>query len=402
MTISLDYHATTPAAPEVIEAMAPYWREAPWNAHSPHAGGALAEAAVASARASVADLVGANPSEIIFTSGATEANNIAILGLAIAACSKAPTRRRILTSAIEHKCILEAARHLSNTGFEHELIPVLPSGLVDLDALDRLLADDVLLVAVMAANNEVGSIQPLSEVARRCAEHGALLHVDAAQAVGRIPFDVVELGCDTASLSAHKMYGPKGIGGLFVSATTPLRPEPVMFGGGQEQGLRPGTLPVPLIVGFGKAAALAAEHLSHSDHLERLAASFLAALEEEGLTPQLNGSREQRLPGSLNLRFVGIDAEDVVQRLGRRLHLSTGSACQSGQLQGSYVLRAMGLSSVDVSSSFRICFGRDHRDLDARQAAKLLAGTIHSCQNGAGQDVQQRETGGGPIRIGRF
>lgn len=384
MTISLDYHATTPTAPEVIEEMAPYWRELPWNAHSPHAGGAIAEAAVARARASVANLVGAISSEIIFTSGATEANNIAILGLAVAARSRAPQRRRILTSAIEHKCILEAARHLGSAGFVHELIPVLPSGLIDLDALDRLLADDVLVVAVMAANNEVGSIQPLKEVARRCAHYGAMLHVDAAQAVGRIPFDAIELGCDTASLSAHKMYGPMGIGGLFISAAAPLQPEPVIFGGGQEQGLRPGTLPVPLIVGFGRAAELAGERLGWNEHLEKLAASFLTELEREGLTPELNGSRDNRLPGSLNLRFPGVDAEDVVQRLGHRLHLSTGSACQAGELQGSYVLRAMGLSSVDVSSSFRICFGLDHGDLDVRDAAKILAATIHSCQYGAG------------------
>jgi len=382
--ISLDYHATTPTAPEVIEAMAPYWREAPWNAHSPHAGGAVAEAAVASARLSVANLIDADPAEVIFTSGATEANNIAILGLAIAAQRKALSRTRILTSAIEHKCILEAARHLENSGFKHEIIPVLPSGQVDLAALDRLLSDDVLVVAIMAANNEVGSIQPLKEVARRCADHGALLHVDAAQAVGRIPFNATEVGCDTVSISAHKMYGPKGIGGLFVSATASLQPEPVMFGGGQERGLRPGTLAVPLIVGFGRAATLAADRLNDTSDLDRLAAAFLAGLEEEGLTPKLNGSRDHRLPGSLNLRFANINADDVVQRLGHRLHLSTGSACQSGELQGSYVLRAMGLSSVDVSCSFRICFGHDHSELDARQAAKLLAGTIHSCQNSAG------------------
>lgn len=400
MTISLDHHATTPTAQEVIDAMAPYWRDLSWNAHSAHAGGGAAEFAVGEARVAVADLIGADPAEIIFTSGATEANNIAVLGLAEAARSRAPQRRKILTSAIEHKCILEAARHLANSGFEHEVISVDHSGRVDPDRLDRQLDEEVLLVAVMAANNEVGTIQPLEAIARRCADVGALFHVDAAQAAGRIPFNVGTLGCDTASISAHKMYGPKGIGALYVSGASSLHPKPIMFGGGQERGLRPGTLPVPLIVGFGRAATLVAGRLDRAHELDRLANLFVAELEQAGLTPELNGSRDQRLPGSLNLRFLGVDAEDVIQRLGNRLHLSTGSACQSGELQGSYVLRAMGVSPVDVSSSFRICFGYDHDESDARQAANLLAATIQSCQNCTGRRVQQQEVGGGAVRIG--
>lgn len=400
MTISLDHHATTPTAQEVIEAMAPYWRDLSWNAHSAHAGGGAAECAVGEARVAVADLIGADPAEIIFTSGATEANNIAVLGLAEAARSRAPQRRKILTSAIEHKCILEAARHLASSGFEHEVISVDHSGRVDPDLLGHQLDEEVLLVAVMAANNEVGTIQPLEAIARRCADVGALFHVDAAQAAGRIPFDVGTLGCDTASISAHKMYGPKGIGALYVSGAASLHPKPIMFGGGQERGLRPGTLPVPLIVGFGRAATLVAGRVDRAYELDRLANLFVAELKQAGLTPELNGSRDQRLPGSLNLRFLGVDAEDVIQRLGNRLHLSTGSACQSGELQGSYVLRAMGVSPVDVSSSFRICFGYDHDESDARQAANLLAATIQSCQNGTGRRVQQQEVGGGAVRIG--
>lgn len=400
MTISLDHHATTPTAQEVIDAMAPYWRDLSWNAHSAHAGGSAAEFAVGEARVTVADLIGADPAEIIFTSGATEANNIAVLGLAEAARSRAPQRRKILTSAIEHKCILEAARHLAGLGFEHEVISVDHSGRVDLDLLDRQLDEEVLLVAVMAANNEVGTIQPLEAIAGRCADVGALLHVDAAQAAGRIPFDVGALGCDTASISAHKMYGPKGIGALYVNGASSLHPKPIMFGGGQERGLRPGTLAVPLIVGFGRAATLAAGRLDRAHELDRLANLFVAELEQAGLKPELNGSRDRRLPGSLNLRFRGVDAEDVIQRLGSRLHLSTGSACQSGELQGSYVLRAMGISSVDVSSSFRICFGYEHDESDARKAANLLAATIQSCQNATGRRVQQQEVGGGAVRIG--
>lgn len=401
MTISLDHHATTPTAQEVINAMAPFWRDLSWNAHSAHAGGGVAEAAVSEARTAVAELIGADAAEVIFTSGASEANNIALLGLAKAARSRAPRRRKILTSAIEHKCVLEAARHLTGSGFKHDVIPVDHWGRVDLDALARQLDDETLLVAVMAANNEVGTIQPLEEIAQRCADAGALLHVDAAQAAGRIPFDVGAIGCDTASISAHKLYGPKGIGALFMSGASPFHPEPIMFGGGQERGLRPGTLAVPLIVGFGRAATLASARLDQAHELNRLANLFVAELQLAGLTPELNGSPDNRLPGSLNLRFSGVDAEDVIQRLGSRLHLSTGSACQAGELQGSYVLRAMGISPTDVSASFRICFGYDHDESDARQAANLLATTIQSCQNGAGRRVQQQEVGGGAVRIGR-
>jgi cysteine desulfurase len=388
MTISLDLHATTPTAPQVIAAMAPYWDEQAWNAHSAHAGGAVAAQAVAMARAQVAGLIGAMPGEVYFTAGATEANNIALLGLSSAARSNAPTRRRILTSAIEHKCVLECAKHLSVNGFGHELIPVGNNGIVDLTALEAMLDEQVLLVAVMAANNEVGTCQPLAAVAELCARHGALFHVDAAQAVGRVPFDVMTAGCDTASLSGHKFYGPKGIGALYVSAAAAMRPEPIMFGGGQESALRPGTLPVPLIVGMGAAAALAGERMGQGPRLTQLAALFHAELGRLGVKAVINSADAPRLPGSLNFRIAGVDAEHIVQRLAADLHLSTGSACQSGQLMGSYVLAAMGCSPEEIASSFRVCFGHDHREDDARVAASLLAETVKACQNRTGQDVQ--------------
>lgn len=400
MTISLDHHSTTPTAPEVIAAMEPYWREIPWNAHSPHAGGARAEAAVCRARAAVAALVGAEPAEIVFTSGATEANNLALLGLGAAARRELPGRVRILTSAIEHKCVLEAARHLARQGFMHELIPVTAGGVVDLDRLEAMLGPDVLLVAVMAASNELGTIQPLEEVAALAHAAGALCHVDAAQAAGRVPLDLVEAECDTASLSAHKMYGPMGVGALYVSAASPLRPAPLFFGGGQEQGLRPGTLPVPLLVGFGRAAELAMRERRRGDALRELASLFLAELRRRGVAAVVNGDSARRLPGSLNFLVPGVDAEAVVARLGDRLHLSTGSACQSGELQGSHVLRALGLTPTQVSASFRLCFGREHGEEHAREAAKLLAEEVSPCDSAAGRFVQRRGHGHGNVRIG--
>ena len=402
-TISLDYHATTPVAPEVLAAMLPFFTAVSWNAQSAHAGGSIVSNAVAFARGKVAELIGAAPSEIVFTSGATEANNIAIIGTAAAAIHAGSDRRRILTSAIEHKCVLEASAHLKCAGFKHDLIPVTSAGVVDLEALHGMLDEQVLLVSVMAASNEIGVIQPLLEIGELAANSGAIFHVDAAQAIGRVPFDVFTINCDLASVSGHKMYGPNGIGALFISSAVGLKPRPIMFGGGQEQGLRPGTLPVPLIVGFGKAAEIASERMTHDAlHLAKLADIFLNELKELGVTSQLNGAASPRLPGSLNLRISGAEADDVVQRLGADLHLSTGSACQSGELRGSYVLRAIGLSDEDVASSFRICFGRDHTNGDAISAAKLLADAISSCEKPTGGGVQQRGNDGDRVHSEEF
>jgi len=239
-------------------------------------------------------------------------------------------------------------------------------------------------VAVMAANNEVGTCQPLAELARLSGRHGALFHVDAAQAAGRIALDVVEVGCDFASISAHKFYGPMGIGALYINPAATIRPKPIMFGGGQEGALRPGTLAVPLIVGMGRAAELALERLGQGARLAGLAALFMAELRRHGIDTLINGDETQRLPGSLNFRIPGTDAEEVIHRLGNALHLATGSACQSGQLHGSYVLSAMGLPQKDVSASFRACFGYDHSEQDALLAASLLAETVKSCQSCTG------------------
>ena len=299
--------------------------------------------------------------------------------------------------------MLEAAAHLEGAGFEHELIPVTADGLVNLEALEEMLDEQVLLVSVQAASNEIGVIQPLARIGELAADHGAIFHVDAAQAVGRVLFDVFAINCDLASFSGHKMYGPNGIGALFISSAVALKPRPIMFGGGQEQGLRPGTLAVPLIVGFGKAAQIARERIeSDASHLASLGHIFLNNLSLLGVFARLNGAASPRLPGSLNLMIAGVEADDVVQRLGDDLHLSTGSACQSGELQGSHVLRAIGLSDRDVASSFRICFGRDHTEADAIGAAKLLAEAIASCEKPTGGDVQQRGDDGDKVSGERF
>lgn len=389
ITISLDNHATTPVDPLVVSAMEPYWISKPWNAHSAHYGGEVAANAVKHARAEVAHLLGASPNEVVFTSGATEANNLAILGIALAALEQGSHRRRIVTSSIEHKCVLAAAAGCERFGFRHDIVPVRSDGVVDLEVLKAKLSDDVLLVSIMAANNEIGVIQPIEAVAAMCTRVGVIFHTDAAQAVGKIPFDVLENGCDLASISSHKFYGPAGIGALFVSAGSPMRPKALLVGGGQEGGLRSGTLPVPLIVGFGKAAALAEENISvEAVRMSALAGIFLEKLRAEGVECTINGARSPRVPGSLNLRVPGLKADEMISRLGARLLLSTGSACNSGELQGSYVLSGLGLPDADVSASFRLCFGRFNTPMEAVEAAVILAEAIRACQNATGEIFQ--------------
>lgn len=388
-TIGLDNHATTPLDPGVKKAMDPFWSDTPWNAHSAHFGGELVAQAVKVARGQVAELIGASPSEIIFTSGATEANNLAIVGTALAAMESASHRNRILVSAIEHKCVLAAAEASRRFGFSHETIPVRPDGIVDLGSLESLIDDRVLLVSVMAANNEIGVIQPIELIAEMCERSGAIFHTDAAQAAGKVPFDTFENHCDMASISAHKMYGPGGVGALFVSSGSPLRPAPLLVGGGQEGGLRSGTLPVPLIVGFGTAASAAFGTIpSETPRLTRMAEQFLAKLKGDGVHFKLNGAEEPRLPGSLNICVPGVDAEELISRLGSKLLISTGSACNSGELQGSYVLSALGIHGDEVRSSFRLCFGRFNPESDAAEAASILAKAIEACHRITGEGFQ--------------
>lgn len=372
MPIYLDGHSTTPLAPESLDAMAPWWHAQAGNPHSPHLTGMLASQAVERARSDIASLVGADPQELVFTSGATEANNIAIRGTALAALEAGIDRREIVVSAIEHKSVLASAGSLRNAGFQIIEAPVDGNGVVDIPALERLVSERTLLVSVMAVNNEVGSIQPLADVVRISRAAGALVHVDAAQAVGKLDLDCAEF--DLASLSSHKMYGPMGIGALFVSAASQLRPLPVLFGGSQEAGIRPGTLPTPLAVGFGMAAKVSRTRLdADAAHSRNLSALFLEELRSRQVQFVANVPEQNRVPGSLSLRFPGNEAMSVISRSGDRIAISEGSACTSGQITASHVLLHMGLTQTEASETVRLYFSRYNSEADAAEAAVVLS-----------------------------
>lgn len=357
MPIYLDGHATTPLAPEAAVAMAPWWHAQAANAHSPHAAGQQAAVAVETARGQIADLISADVAEVIFTSGATEANAIALIGTARAATRGGDPRRRIVVSAIEHKSVLETAARLAEDGFEIIMAPVLGSGVIDLPALEALCTPDTLLMSIMAANNEVGVIQPIHRIADIARASGAMLHVDASQQVGKTALDLSV--ADLASISSHKMYGPVGVGALFISSAAEHRPEPIFAGGSQERGFRPGTLPVPLIVGFGEAARLAATQMpADEEHARALATRLAGGLRDRQVSFEINGLNERRLPGSLSLRLIGCNAASLIGRLSPSVSIAEGSACTSGQIMPSHVLTAMGQSAETASQTVRILCGR--------------------------------------------
>ncbi|WPB85738.1 cysteine desulfurase family protein [Sediminicoccus rosea] len=371
--IYLDHHATTPLDPRVLAAMRPWWEENFANPHSvEHAMGRAAEEAVEAARAQVAELIGADAREIIFTSGATEANNIAIKGAARFAAADGRAPRRIITLATEHKCVLESVRDLAAEGFEPVILPVRPDGLLDLDLLRAALEVPTLLVSVMAVNNETGVVQDLAAIGALAKEAGALFHTDAAQAAGRIPLDVEEIRADLLSLSGHKMYGPKGVGALHVRRRPRVRLAPLFSGGGQERGLRSGTLPAPLLVGMGEAARIAAaEGMLDSGRItgqrQRLLDGLMAAI--PGL--RINGTMESRVAGNLNLTFPGVEAQALLAALPD-LCLSTGSACSSAEIAPSYVLGAMGIPDSEARATLRIGLGRFTSPAEMDRAAALI------------------------------
>lgn len=346
---------------------------APANAGSPHVLGERAAAAVAEARVGVADLIGAAPSEITFTSGATESNNLALFGVALQAIKRSDARRRIVVSAVEHKAVLEPAMALGALGFEVAIAPVDPTGVTDCGALSTLVDDNTLIVSVMAANNETGVLQPISDVAAICRARGALVHCDGAQAVGKIPLDVLALDIDYLSISSHKMYGPIGVGALYVSATAPS-PAPLQVGGGQQNGLRAGTEPVPLIAGLGAASRLAKARLSDdARHGRDLAQRLCAKLDahQAGWLSVTNGALA--LPGTLSLAVPGIEADDLVALLRPNVCLSTGSACSAGQTLPSHVLLAMGMDHEQAVSVFRVYLNRYTTLQEADAAASFIA-----------------------------
>lgn len=372
--IYLDYQATTPMDARVLEAMLPYLTSDFGNPHSTqHVFGQSAENAVEGARAEIAALIGADAREIIFTSGATEANNLAIIGAGRFRQRMGDGAARAMTFATEHKCVLASVAALEDEGFDTEVLPVQPNGLIDLGLLEEKLKTPTTLVSLMAVNNEIGTIQPIAEAARLTRAAGALLHVDAAQATGKIPLDMASTDIDLLSISAHKMYGPKGIGALYIRRRPRARVLPLIHGGGQERGFRSGTLPSPLCVGFGEAAKLArAEMATESARIEHIRASFLQALDQASARFAINGDLESRIPGNLNLAFDGADALPLINAVPE-VAISTGSACSSASVEPSYILKAIGLSDSDAARSVRIAFGRQTTEADAVRAAERLA-----------------------------
>lgn len=365
----LDYGATTPLDPRVLDAMLPYLTASFGNPHSrTHYYGFESEEAVERAREQVASLINADPKEIIFTSGATESNNLALKGVANFYGER---KRHLITTQTEHKCVLDSCRYLENKGYKVTYLPVQPNGLIDLAALEKAITDQTVLVSVMTVNNEIGVRQPIEEIGRLCRERKVFFHTDAAQAVGKIELDVTKIDVDLISISGHKLYGPKGIGALYVRRKPRVRLEAIISGGGQERGLRSGTLPAPLVVGFGAACELAGNEMEYdSKRITSLSERFLASVSE---IPHVirNGDPEKTYPGCLNLSFAYVEGESLLMAL-KDVALSSGSACTSASLEPSYVLRAIGAEEDLAHSSIRFGLGRFTSEEDVDYTSELL------------------------------
>ncbi|MGD0431844.1 MAG: aminotransferase class V-fold PLP-dependent enzyme [Acetobacteraceae bacterium] len=385
--VYLDNQATTRCDPRVVEAMLPWFTEQYGNPHSvEHVMGRTAEAAVETARGHVAALLGAGTREVVFTSGATESNNIAIKGAARFAARYSPqgdeVRRRIVTVATEHKCVLESVADLKDEGFEPVFLPVRADGLLDPDVLREAVSVPTLLVSIMAVNNEIGVVQDIPALAAIAKQAGALFHTDLAQAVGKIPVDVTGWKVDLASVSGHKIYGPKGVGALFVRRRPRARVLPLFSGGGQERGYRSGTLPAPLVVGLGEACRLSGEEMdADTARIGALRDNLLDRL--RALVPgiAINGSTAHRIAGNLNVTFPAATALAMLERMPD-LCVSTGSACSSAAVEPSYVLRALGLPDDAAARTLRIGIGRFTSPADIEYAASALA-AAHSGHNAA-------------------
>ena len=374
--VYLDYQASTPLDPRVREVMLPWFGEKFGNPHSnDHVHGWSAEEAVETARTEVASLIGARPREIIFTSGATEANNLAIKGVARALRGK---RDHVLTCVTEHKCVLESCHRLEREGMRVTYLPVEQNGLLDLNRLEDALDEQTALVSIMAANNEIGVLQPMTDIAALCKKVGARLHSDAAQAVAKIPINVNKIGLDLLSISSHKIYGPMGIGALYIRQKPKVPIEPLMDGGGQERGLRSGTVPVPLTVGFGACCAIAAAELpKEAERLLQLRSRFLDRIKRALNDIHLHGDLEQRIPGNLNLSFANIDAQDLMMRLSR-VSVSTGSACSTATVQASHVLQSLGVEQRLLHNAIRVGFGRFTTEAEVDFAVDEIANAVIS------------------------
>ena len=376
----MDYHASTPVDPRALEAMLPYFSVHFGNAASrTHAYGWKADDAVEAGRRQVASLIGASAKEIVFTSGATESNNLAIKGVA---CALRPKGHHIVTLATEHKAVLDSCKHLQKDGFDVTVLGVGRDGLVDLAQLRSALTDGTILISVMAANNEIGVLQPVREIGLMARDRGIVFHCDAVQALGKVPFDVNEVAVDLVSMTAHKMYGPKGVGALYVrKQNRKLELEPLIDGGGHERGLRSGTLNVPGIVGFGRAAQIARESLeSEAARMRELRDRLLQRL--TGHVPDLhvNGSLERRLPNNLNVSFPGVSGEALLVGIGD-ICVSAGSACSSGSEEPPYVLKALGLDADLARASIRFGLGRYTTEEEVDYAADKVASVVRQLRH---------------------
>ena len=375
--IYLDYQATTPCDPRVVDRMMPYFSDIFGNPHSAdHRHGWEAEAAVETARGQVAALIGAKPRDIIFTSGATESNNLAIKGAARHR-RQADGRDTVITLASEHKCVLESTARLSREGFNVKILPIQKNGLLDLSTLKEALDDRVAIVSVMAANNEIGVIQPLADIGAMVRECGAWFHTDAAQAFGKYPLDVDAICIDMLSISGHKIHGPKGVGALYVRGRKPkVELDPLMDGGGQERGLRSGTLPVPLCVGLGAAADIAKSEMGQeAERLTRMRNRLWDLLQQSDADLSLNGDMDNRLPGNLNITVPGVESSELLAALDG-LSVSSGSACSSGAQAASHVLQALGHDPAKVAAGLRIGLGRFTTENDIAAAAEMLLAAV--------------------------
>jgi len=375
LPIYMDYHATTPVDPRVVQAMLPYFTEHFGNAASRnHPFGWEAEEAVEKARKQVADLIGASPKEIVFTSGATESDNLAIKGVAEMYREKG---NHIITCVTEHKAVIDTCKRLEKEGYRVTYLPVQKDGLVDLNDLKAAISDKTILITIMTANNEIGVVQPVAEIGAIAKEKGILFHTDAVQAVGKIPFNVNDLKVDMAAMSAHKMYGPKGVGALYVRRRNPrVLLSPIIDGGGHERGMRSGTLNVPGIVGFGKAAELCRLEMASDTARVTALRERLNRKLHEGLDEiYINGSIEHRLPHNLNISFAYVEGESLLMGIND-VAVSSGSACTSASLEPSYVLKALGAGDDLAHSSIRFGLGRWTTEEEVDYVANKLVSVV--------------------------
>ncbi len=375
----LDMQATSPVDPRVLDAMLPYYMDQFGNPHSrTHMYGWESDEAVEKAREQIAKLIGANAKEIIFTSGATEANNIAIKGVMHFYKDK---KKHVITTQTEHKCVLDSCRHLQQEGFEVTYLPVRKDGLIDMEELKAAIRPDTGIVSIMTVNNEIGVIQPMAEIGELCRKNKIFLHTDAAQAAGKIPISVDDMKVDLMSLSAHKIYGPKGVGALYMRRRPRVRVEAQMSGGGQERGIRSGTVPTPLVVGMGAACEIAMEEMEHDEKYIKELTDRLY----KGITSQLdgvivNGSLEHRYVGNLNLSFAYVEGESLLMGL-KEVAVSSGSACTSASLEPSYVLRALGVEEDMAHTSIRFGIGRFTTKGEIDRAIELTVDQVQKLRN---------------------